>query len=135
MSLVAAEYDYNIPEELDIIYNEEWLDMVDSRWRKYKTFAGLLKNMAKFVKNEIPNTPIHMGAIQDTDPKYISKLLDLIACGVLPVGGQEFKRIIKKNEIYMQREYLDYALILLMQQISIIMRWIMILKRYIKHRD
>lgn len=107
---MATEYNYQIPHELDFTYDEDWIAMVDSRWRKYKTYAGLLKNMAKFIIGKIPNTPVHLGAMQDTDPAYIQKLLDLNARDVLSINGQEYTHNIKRDEIYMQREYLDFAL-------------------------
>jgi hypothetical protein len=101
------EYDIYQLDEDDIARYE--ITNCDKRWHKYKTFKGLLKNMALFIQGKIPDTPCHLGELLDNDPEYISRLLKLNSMNILTNSGQEYKHSITKNSIYMQREYLDFA--------------------------
>ena len=107
-----ADFDYEIPvskAKLCLDYDANWIKQVSAKWSRYDTFIGLLKNNAKFIKGRLPNTPSHMGALLDSDPKYISKLLELNKVGILSTDGQEFKQNITREYIFMQREYLTFA--------------------------
>lgn len=109
-TMKCNEYDYDIPDTLELDYNYEWLDDVSEKWNDSKNFAGLLKNMKLFIQGEIPDTPEHAGALQDKDPEYINRLLQLNAIGILTTNGQEFKQTITKDKIYMQREYINFTI-------------------------
>jgi hypothetical protein len=105
----CSNYKYDIPLELQLNYNFEWLDNVNTKWNDSCNFAGLLENMRLFIQGEITDTPVQRGRLQDYDPEYISRLLLLNSRGVLTTNGQEFKQTITKDKIYMQREYINFA--------------------------
>lgn len=102
-------YKYAIPIVLKFNYNFEWLNNVDKKWEDSQNFAGLLANMRLYIQGIIPDTPIQRGALQDTDPEYIQRLLQLNTMNILSTSGQEYKRNITKDKIYMQREYINFA--------------------------
>lgn len=107
--VMPVEYDYRIPKNMKIKYNKNWHSEVHESWKQCNTYLDLIKTMNRFIRGEIPNTPEHLGELQDYDPNYISKLLTLNEMGILSCDGQEFKQTITRNEIYMQREYIAFA--------------------------
>jgi hypothetical protein len=102
-------FDYEIENHEISVYDIEDVTDIDKNWFKLKTFKGLLTNNRLFIKGEIPNTPEHYGRLQETDPGYIERLLKLNTIGLLTTNGQEFKRIIQKDKITMQREYINFV--------------------------
>lgn len=104
-----TEFNYNIPKNLTIKHDNKWLKHVHPLWSRCNTFSKLLENMALFVNGELPNTPTHMGYLEDTNPEYITRLVHLNNIGVLTDNGQEFVYDVTTKYINMQREYLVFA--------------------------
>jgi len=103
------DFNYGIENHQIYQYDIDDVSHVDKRWFKYKTFKGLLTNNRLFITGEIPNTPEHNGRLLDTDPGYIERLLKLNSMGLLTTDGQEFTRVIQKDKIKMQREYINFV--------------------------
>jgi hypothetical protein len=102
-------YNYNIPEILVFNYNNKWIEGINTKWNDSQNFIGLLLNVRLFINGMLQDTPEHRGELEDKDPEYIQRLLQLNAMGVLTTNGQEFKQIITRDKVYMQREYLNFA--------------------------
>jgi len=102
-------YDYGITKIDEDDIAEYGRTYCDEQWEKFKTFKGLLKNMALFIKGKLPDTPSHSGALLDRDPEYIARLLQLNSMNILTNDGQEWTQTITKDSVYMQREYVEFA--------------------------
>ena len=101
---------YNLYEPFEIMqfYDECWLNQIDEAWCESSSFNDLVKHNKEFIKGNIPNTPIHLGALEDTDPDYIQNLLKLTDIGVLTTCGQQYlQKTFPNNKIVYQREHIS----------------------------
>jgi len=102
-------FNYGIENHQILKYDIDDVSYVNKKWFKLKTFNGLLANNKLFITGVIPNTPEHNGKLQDIDPGYIERLLKVNSMRLLTTNGQEFKRVIQKDKIMMQREYINFV--------------------------
>jgi hypothetical protein len=112
--MITSEFNYNLftPSKVTGCYEEKWLNEVDSIWNTVKTFNDLIKLNKEFIKGNIPNTPVHLGKLEDIDSRYITNLLKLSDMEIFTTGGQQYLQAqydTNTATMVLQREYLSFA--------------------------
>lgn len=102
-------FDYNLYKPSEIMnYDECWLNQVDESWNSCTSFNDLVKNNRAFINGNIPNTPTHLGSLEDTDTNYIQSLIKLSNMEILTICGQQYlRKQLDSQYILCQREHIS----------------------------
>jgi hypothetical protein len=104
-------FEYNLYKPSEIMnYNECWLNKIDESWNTCTSFNDLVENNRAFIHGNIPNTPTHLGSLEDTDANYIQSLVKLSNMEILTVCGQQhLRKQLDAQHILFQREHISLA--------------------------